>query len=129
MLTSRGWWFLLFVLTVLAMGGVIVLQSGGASDTLLLIVLALALWFAWEWAAFTVQARLAVRNLDLTRELRDDRGPVTTLWAGQTFTVRGRVRLGGSLALTHALITDRPPAGVGPAEGDLRRSGPLAAGT
>src|SRR3954470_21702360 len=128
MLTSRGWWFLLFVLTLLAMGGVLVLQGGRGSATLLLLALALALWFAWEWAAFTVQARLAVRNLDLTRELRDDRGPVTTLWAGQTFTVRGRARLGGSLALTHVLVTDRPPAGAGPVEGEVRYSGPLAAG-
>jgi uncharacterized protein (DUF58 family) len=130
MLTSRGWWLLLFVLTLLAMGSVLALQPGpgGGPTTLLLLGLVLALWFAWEWATFAVQARLAVRDLDLARELRDDRGPVTTLWAGQTFTVRGRVRLGGSLALTHALVTDRPPAGAGPVEGELRYSGPLAAG-
>ena len=27
MLTSRGWWFLLFVITLLAMGSVLVLQA------------------------------------------------------------------------------------------------------
>jgi uncharacterized protein (DUF58 family) len=132
MLTSRGWWLLLFVLTLLALGVVLVLERGSdaAQDryTLLLLSLGLALWFAWEWGRFAVQARLAVRNLDLTRELRDDRGPVSTLWAGQTFTVRGRATLGGSLSIDHALLSDRPPAGSGPVEGELRYSGPLAAG-
>src|SRR4051794_3703505 len=120
MLTSRGWWFLLFVLTLLAMGGVLVLQPGRGSATLLLLALALALWFAWEWATFAVQARIAVRDLDLSRELRDDRGGVTTLWAGQTFAVRARLHLGGSLPITHALVTDRPPAGAGPCEGTMQ---------
>jgi uncharacterized protein (DUF58 family) len=132
MLTSRGWWLLLFIITLLAMGGVLVLQSGGfvgGRDALLLLGLVLAVWFAWEWTMFAVQARLAVRNLDLGRELRDDRGPVTTLWAGQTFTVRGRARLGGRLSLTHVHVNDRPPAGASPVEGELQFAGPLAAGS
>jgi uncharacterized protein (DUF58 family) len=133
MLSSRGWWLLLFVMTLLAMGGVLALhpiEAGQARgrETLLLFGLALTLWFAWEWGRFAIQARLAIRNFDLTRELCDDRGSVTTLWAGQTFTVRGHARLGGSLALAHALISDRPPAGAGPVEGELRYSGPIAAG-
>jgi uncharacterized protein (DUF58 family) len=127
MLTSRGWWLLLFIFTLLAMGGVLALQTHHPT-TLLLLGLSLTLWFVWEWGAFAVQARLAVRDLNVTRELRDDRGPVTTFWAGQTFTVRGHVRLGGSLAVTHALITDRPPAGAGPVEGVLHYSGPLSPG-
>jgi uncharacterized protein (DUF58 family) len=132
MLTSRGWWLLLIVLTLLALDVIFVLRpdsyqlAGRAS--LLLLSLTLVLWFAWEWGRFAVQARLAVRNLDLTRELRDDRGPVTTLWAGQIFTVRGHVRLGESLLIDHVLLTDRPPAGAGPVEGELRYSGPVAAG-
>jgi uncharacterized protein (DUF58 family) len=132
MLTSRGWWLLLFIITLLAMGGVLVLQSGafvGGRDALLLLGLVLAVWFAWEWAMFAVQARLAVRNLDLIRELRDDRGPVTTLWAGQTFTVRGRVRLGGRISLTHVHVNDRSPTGTGPVEGELQFAGPIAAGS
>ena len=132
MLTSRGWWLLLFVLTLLALGVVLVLQPDGnpqpGRESLLLLGVALALWFGWEWGRFSVQARLAVRNLEMTRELRDDRGPVTTLWAGQTFTVRVGARLGGALSIDHALLTDRPPAGAGPVEGELRYSGPLAAG-
>jgi uncharacterized protein (DUF58 family) len=127
MLTSRGWWFLLFVLTLLAAGGVLALMPM-PRDGLLLLGLVLALWFGWEWGNFAVQARLAVRNLELIRELRDDRGPVTTLWAGQAFAVRGRIRLGGSLPITHALVTDRPPAGAGPVEGELHFAGTLAAG-
>src|SRR5436305_4810595 len=122
MLTSRGWWLLLFILTLLALGVVVVLeQSRGPSPdrhTLLLLGLGLALWFAWEWGRFAVQAQLAIRNLDLTRELRDDRGPVTTLWAGQTFNVRGRAKLSGPLSIDHVLLSDRPPAGAGPVEGE-----------
>ncbi len=132
MLTSRGWWLLLVILTLLAIGIVLILEPSGAAaperQTLLLLGLVLALWFAWEWARFTVQVRLAVRNLDLTRELRDDHGPVTTLWAEQTFTVRSRARLGGSLSIDHALLSDHPPAGAGPVEGELRYSGAIAAG-
>src|SRR5205085_7176819 len=131
MLTTRGWWLLLFILTLLAMGTVLVLQPGGPTggrDALLLLGLVLAVWFAGEWGRFAVQARLAGRNLDLRRDLRDDRGPVTTLWAGQTFSVRARVPLAGSLPISHAVIDDRPPAGAGPVEGELRYSGPLAAG-
>jgi uncharacterized protein (DUF58 family) len=129
MLTSRGWWFLLFVLTLLAMGGVLVLQPGRGSATLFLIALALGLWFAWEWSVFAVQARLAVRDLDLSRELCDDRGVVTTLWAGQTFRVRARLRLGGTIPITHALVTDRPPAGARVTDGEVRHSGPLVPGS
>jgi uncharacterized protein (DUF58 family) len=131
MLTSRGWWLLLFIIALLAMGGVLVLQAGGFAggrDSLFLLGLVLALWFAWEWAAFTIRARLAVRNLDLRRDLRDDRGPVKTLWAGQTFTVRGEVRLRGKLSIPHVHINDRPPACAGPVEGSLQFAGPLPAG-
>jgi uncharacterized protein (DUF58 family) len=132
MLTSRGWWFLLFVLTLLAMGSVLALQSSGHSagiDGLLLLGLVLAIWFVWEWGNFAVQARIATRNLDLDREIRDDRGLVSTLWAGQTFTVRGRLRLRGSLPISHALITDRPPTGACASEGESHVSSQLAAGS
>ena len=128
MLTSRGWWLLLLILTLLALGVVMVLEPNRTNDSLirqylLLLGLGLALWFAWEWGRFAIQARLAVRNFALTRELRDERGPVTTLWAGQTFTVRGRARLGGSLSIDHVLLSDHPPMGAGPVDGELRYSG------
>jgi uncharacterized protein (DUF58 family) len=125
MLTARGWWFLLFVLTALGTGAILALRGPA---TLLLVGLALALWLGWEWAAFAAQACLAARRLTVRRELRDERGPVTTLWAGRSFTVRLTARLDGPLALTHALLADRPPAGAGPAEGDPRWHGPLAPG-
>src|SRR5436309_14645696 len=109
MLTSRGWWFLLFVLTLLAMGGVLAVRPDGGPVTLLLLGLTLFAWFAWEGACFAVQARLGVRDLAVSRELRDERGPVTNLWAGRSFTVRLRARLGGPIALTECLLSDRPP--------------------
>src|SRR5450432_1484880 len=124
MLTSRGWWLLLITLTLLALGVVFVIRPDSdqlaGRDSLLLLGISLALWFAWEWGRFAVQARLAVRNLAVKREIRDGRGPVSTLWAGQVFTVRSRVRLGGHLSIGHALVTDRPPAGAGLVEGNLR---------
>jgi uncharacterized protein (DUF58 family) len=125
MLTARGWWFLLFVLTALAAGGILALRGPA---TLLVVALALALWLAWEWVAFAAQARLTLRRLKLTREVRDERGPVTTLWAGRTFAVRLTARLDGPLALTDVVLADRPPAGAGPPDGDPRWHGPLAPG-
>ena len=63
MLTSRGWWLLLFILTLLAMGGIIALRGPA---TLLLVGLSLFLWFVWELAAFAVQARIVRRRIRIT---------------------------------------------------------------
>jgi uncharacterized protein (DUF58 family) len=110
-LTSRGWWFLLFVLTLLVIGALLVLNPNGPA-TALVAGLALALWFGWEWALFARQARFAARQVGIERELGDERGPITALWAGRPFTVRLRARLGGSIPLTVAFLTDRPPVGA-----------------
>lgn len=125
MLTPRGWWFLLFVVTFLAMGAILALRQVA---TLLLIGLTLLAWFTWEWASFAVQARLAARNLRLTRQLGDERGGVTTLWAGRSFTVRGRLELGGSLRLAPGFVTDRPPGGADAGTADMRRPVPAKPG-
>ncbi len=126
MLTPRGWWFLLFVVTFLAMGAILALRNVA---TLLLLGLTLLAWFTWEWARFAVQARFAARNLRLTRHLGDERGGVGTLWAGRSFTVRGRLELAGSLGLAAGYVTDRQPAGADvDADADLRRPVPTKAG-
>src|SRR5947208_6401586 len=127
MLTSRGWWFLLFALMLMLMGALLALDPTGP-PTALLLGLALGLWFAWEWTLFALQARLAARRLTLARELGDERGAVTALWAGRPFTVRVRARLGGSVPLTAAVLTDRPPAGAELFGGGPEFAGPVPAG-
>ncbi len=136
MLTSRGWWFLLVVLLLLANAvlgpyAVNALWPGHLPlhqpSSLGLLPLTLLLWFLWEWLLFTLRAH-AVRRLTFHRELRDDRGPVTTLWAGRTFHVRVRLEVAGSLGFPYLVVTDRVPFGVGPTVGEPRYEGALPPG-
>ena len=126
MLTSRGWWLLSFTVLLLAMGGVLAMRGGSIS--LLLIGLAIFLWLIWEWAVFAVQARIVLKRLAFERELRDERGKVSTFWAGRTFRIALRVRLGGTIPLTFVRLTDRTPGDRPVADGDASWSGPLATG-
>ena len=113
MLTSRGWWFLLFVLTLLAMGGVLVLQPGRPQPRFCSLGPVL-----WPCGSPGSGARSPSRpgspsaDLELDRELRDDRGPRHHP-VGRPNIYRPRPRrLGGSIGLSHALH-HRPPAGRG----------------
>ena len=96
MLTTRGWCLLLFVLLLLAMGALLAIER---LATLLLMGLTLLIWFSWEWAAFAVQARIGLRGLVIRRDLHDERGRVSTFWAGRGFRVGLRARLTGSIPL------------------------------
>src|SRR5262245_18332927 len=111
MLTSRGWWFLLFVLTLIALGLLMALNQNGPAAALV-AGLALALWFSWGWATFAVQVRFAARRLSLERELGDERGSVTALWACRPLIVRLRARLDGAVPLAGACLGDGPPVGA-----------------
>jgi hypothetical protein len=75
MLTARGWWLLVFVLTLLAMGGLFALRG---PTTVLVMGLTLFVWFVIEWAVFAIQAKIAVRKLSIERDLQDERGQVAT---------------------------------------------------
>src|SRR5947209_6315687 len=75
MLTTRGWWFLLIVSTLVALG--ILLRQ----NTLALIGLTLLLWFGWEALSFASRVRFTTGRFTVLRELRNERGPVATLWA------------------------------------------------
>src|SRR5438128_76 len=96
MLTSRGWWFLIVVLSLLALGVFDAPPSRGGHgghSTLMALTLTLLLWFLGEWLLFALRVSLAVPALRLRREVRDTRGPVDTLWAGRSFAVLVELRL------------------------------------
>ena len=69
---------------------------------LALVALVLLFWLIWEGVLFNFRARWMARDLILKRQVRDDRGPVTALWAGRPFEVRLTLRLGsGTLPHVH----------------------------
>jgi uncharacterized protein (DUF58 family) len=124
MLTSRGW---LFLVTALA---VAVLGLSSAHATLVLVGLTLLTWFLASWLWFVVRLRLVMPRLALVRELRDERGPVDSLWAGWTFTVSVTLRNDSLLEIPFACINDRvaptlQSAGETSAVGVLNRKQPL----
>ncbi len=138
MLTSRGWWFLLVVLLLLANAvlgryamnalwpGLHLTPSQPA--ILGLLPLALLLWFLAEWLLFAIRAQLTVRRLTFRRELRDDHGAVTTLWAGRTFHVHIRLKNSEMISFPYLVVTDRVPFGVRSVNGDPGYEGALAPG-
>src|SRR4051794_34236105 len=91
MLTARAWWFL-FVTALVLFGGILMPPPVGPLPALVVLGLALLLWFGWEWLAFTVRLQAALRRLEVEREVFDDHGPTATLWAGRCFHVRVRLR-------------------------------------
>jgi uncharacterized protein (DUF58 family) len=123
MLSPRGWWMLLLTLVVGTIGGVMSLRG---SPTLLLVCVAVALWYTWEWAVFCHRTRITVRRLRLQRDVVDDRGPVKTLWAGRSYQVSVRVMLKRG-RLPFAILTDRWPAGATITEGQPRYAGAVTA--
>ena len=109
MFTPRGWWLLLIALFVTALGTVLSTQRGG---TLPIIGLTLLAWLAIEWVIFQVGVRWNLPRLALEREVRDERGPVVTLWAGHSFDVLVRLHGETRVKLPFALIDDRFPFAV-----------------
>jgi uncharacterized protein (DUF58 family) len=110
-LTPRAWWFLLSTLLCLVAG----LFTG--SPLLTLLGLSLLLWFSSEWVLFSLRLRLVLPRLQVEREVSDQRGPVNTLWSGQSFQVRVVLVLpptqSGLLellwSLPHVAVHDRVP--------------------
>jgi uncharacterized protein (DUF58 family) len=125
MLTSRGW---LFLVTVLA---VAVLGLSNTHATLALVGLTLLSWFLGSWFWFVVRVRLVKPRLLLVRELRDERGPVDSLWVGWTFTVSVTIRNDSLFELPFVCIDDRvaptvQTTGETGATGSLSRKQPLS---
>jgi uncharacterized protein (DUF58 family) len=131
MLTTRAWWFLFLSSVALLVGVVgVPVVAGGVfvlvgSTPLTLLGLTLLLWFAAVWALFVVRIPLAVRRLRVAREVRDERGPVPTLWAGRTYEVRVRLEGGGLLPLPLVVAADRPPFAVEHVSGAASADGPV----
>jgi uncharacterized protein (DUF58 family) len=122
MITPRGW-SLLAVLGFMLATGVLRGQS-----TLAVIALAILLWFLGEWFLFTLRVRLTARRLRVIRQLSNERGPVATLWAGQTFHVHVELSLSGSMPLSYVAVSDRLPFGVDHVSGPTACDGRLNAG-
>ena len=104
MLTSRGWWILLTTLALLLVG----LWTGTAQ--LVLMCLTLLSWLLGSWLIFVVRLRLVQNKLSVERELRNDRGPVRVLWAGQHVEVVVRLVVDSLVSLPWVWIVDRLPA-------------------
>ncbi len=119
MLTSRGWLFVLFV------GSLLLLAVLSHHAVLAVLALALALWFAWEWLLFGVRSRIIARQIELSREVCDERGTVDSLWAGRSFTVRGELTLDEWLGLPQVAILDQFPLGAELIAGDPHTAGAL----
>jgi uncharacterized protein (DUF58 family) len=122
MLTTRGWWFLVVSLLLLALG------HFAEMFPLVPLGLALVVWFAGVGLLFYARDRIVARRLRVVRTLSDDRGPVDTLWAGRPFGVRVALHLDGLLGLPHVAVADRVPFAAALLEGQTEAAGPVAAG-
>jgi uncharacterized protein (DUF58 family) len=118
-MTARGWWCLFCVAGMLFLG---ILTEISA---LVVTSLALLLWFGWEWLFFVIRVRTLRQALHVKREVRDERGPVSTLWAGRFFTVRVTLRLEGGGHLPHVAVADPVPFGVQHDRGETTADGEL----
>ncbi|MFO0846468.1 MAG: DUF58 domain-containing protein [Gemmataceae bacterium] len=118
-MTSRGWWCLATFAVMLAVGAL-------RGMTLLSVTgLALLLWFAWEWLFFTLRLRMQWGKLRVERLVRDDRGPVTTLWQGRDYSVVVSLRLGAPGRFPYVAIADPVPFGARHQGGETVADGEL----
>jgi uncharacterized protein (DUF58 family) len=119
MLTARGWWFLFWCLAALALGLV------GGFRLLTLAALTLLLWLGWAALVFALRVRLVVPWLRLERQVRDERGPVASLWAGQSFEVHLTLHGQTLLGLPFARVTDLVPFSLRLHRSDNAVDGPV----
>jgi uncharacterized protein (DUF58 family) len=120
MITARGFWFMMFSLALVVLGVIL------PSTTLGVLGLTLGLWFSWEWLLFAVRVHGPVRRLRVARQLRDERGPVESLWAGQSFEVRVQLLLDSSFFLPYVKVTEWLPFGVERVRGTTERDGAVS---
>src|SRR5690242_12466422 len=122
MLTARSWWLLLTACLMLLFG---------LLDPLPLLAitgLALLLWLGTEGFLFLVRRQGLCEGLRITRQVRDERGPVVTLWADRVFHVHVRLRWKGGTTLPYVALRDAVPFGVEVLDGAHIYEGELHAG-
>ncbi|MGE3805597.1 MAG: DUF58 domain-containing protein [Gemmataceae bacterium] len=125
LLLMTGWSF--FDRYLLTIAGLRV-RGQHTNVSLLLLSLTIGLWFAWEWLLFAIRVRLTLRRLSIDRELRDERGPLDTLWAKQSFRVQVRLKVPGGLALPYVHLEERIPPTAALIDGTPSYQGPLSVG-
>jgi uncharacterized protein (DUF58 family) len=92
------------------------------------LALTLALWFAWEWLLFALRVGTARSRLTVVREVRDEQGPVDTLWAGRLFQVRIELKLTGGIGIPYATVAEWVPFGAEAVKGETSYEGPIEPG-
>ena len=102
MLTSRGWWLLLTVLSLLFLG------LGLGRPPLVLVSFTLLSWILGSWLIFAVQLR-RIEGKFIQGQARNDRGPVRSLWAGQKFEIIARLVCDSRVSLPWVWIGERLP--------------------
>ncbi len=116
MLTARGWWFLIVVLLILAVGA---FWIPNYTTVPAILAVTLLIWFVWEWVQFNTRSNAAVSRLRVRRIVLQGGRETPMLWSGVAFEVRVRVRHDGPIMISYAVIEDRLPAAA-----DLLEGGP-----
>ena len=122
MLTRRAWW-LVMVSAVLVMLG---LASGSA--ILWMAALTVILWIVGEGLLFNLRAKLVIRGLKLRRIISDERGPVTSLWAGRPFEVQLTLRLEEGPLLPYIAFEEPVPFALEVTDGEAKAEGAIGPG-
>lgn len=139
MLTARGFWLLMTIVGVLALGvmpnlPVMPLQRSNifiphAADVgMVYVALVLLFWFGFSWLLFVIRARLTARRLEVTRRIQGKNGMVATLWSKGAFDVSIGLRLPGRLGIPYVFVRDRVPFAATLEEGDPTGEGGVGGG-
>jgi uncharacterized protein (DUF58 family) len=121
-MTPRGWW------TLFSVGLMLLLGVANAVSALVITALTLLLWFGWEWLSFALRVRTLRQRLVIQREVSDDRGPVSTLWAGRSFRVRATLFLKDGARIPYIAVADPVPFGMLHDQGSTTVDGELSEG-
>jgi uncharacterized protein (DUF58 family) len=106
MLTTRGWWFLIAVIFIFALGAMIV---SSVSVAPVLLALSLLAWFCFEWVLFSFRRHAAAARLRITRRVVQGDREVPMVWAGIHFEVQLAIEHDGGATLPFAVVEDRLP--------------------
>lgn len=120
MLTTRGFWFFLVVFAALAAATII------GTPQLMLVCLTLLFWFLAQWFVFHIRIRLTMRDLQVERILRTNRGAVESIWARQNVEVIVNVYNDGPVDLPYVVLMERLPSFAHRKDGVLRLDGTLS---